>query len=137
MRAEWLFRRLMIARRRPTELQAEHNMRLLTEPIPLLVFAVASAGLFLMFSWPPLLRRFVLTLLCAFIAFRVVRTIAAMLLRPKGGHGPSRRGWSKSNDASAAFWFLRVQLFAGSVPVRLDGGQPDAHASASRSAPAD
>ena len=25
----------------------------------------------------------------------------------------SPRGWSKSNDASAAFWFLRVQLFAG------------------------
>ncbi len=110
--AEWLFRRLMIARRRPTELQAEHNMRLLTEPIPLLVFAVASAGLFLMFSWPPLLRRFVLTLLCAFIAFRVVRTIAFMLLRPKGGHGEPTR-LVEVNDASAAFWFLRVQLFAG------------------------
>ena len=31
-----------IARRRPTELQAERNMRLLTEPIPLLVFAAGE-----------------------------------------------------------------------------------------------
>ena len=30
--AEWLFRRLLVARHGPTELQAERNMRLLTEP---------------------------------------------------------------------------------------------------------
>ena len=110
--AEWLFRRLLVARRRPTELQAERNMRLLTEPIPLLVFALASAGLFLMFSWPPLLRRFVLTFLCAIIAFRVVRAIAAMLLRPDGPAGRPTR-LIEVDDAVARFWFVRVQLFAG------------------------
>ena len=110
--AEWLFRRLLVARQRPTELQAERNMRLLTEPIPLLVFALASVGLFLMFSWPPLLRRFVLTFLCAIIAFRVVRAIAAMLLRPDGPAGRPTR-LIEVDDAVARFWFVRVQLFAG------------------------
>ena len=75
----------------------------------LLTFSVASLGLFLVFDWPPLLRKIVVTLLLATIAFRVVRTVIALFL--KFGRGSS--GTAAANDpeplivmddASARFW---------------------------------
>ena len=114
--AEWLFRRWLgigsAAAAAEGEI-AERPVKLLSEFIPLVVFALASAGLFLMFEWPPLLRLFVLTFLSAVIAFRVVRTVkrraaqAAPILSRFGG-APAAL-----DDRQATFWFIRVQAFAG------------------------
>lgn len=112
--AEWLFRRLLRRVRGGGETpESEQPMRLLSDLIPLAVFTLASAGLFLAFEWPPLLRKVVLTLLLAFILFRFVRAIARLLLGPDGAtlDRPSRL--VDIDDASARFWYLRVQLLAG------------------------
>ena len=92
--AEWLFRRWLGTGSAAAEAEgdtAERPVKLLSEFVPLVVFALASAGLFLMFEWPPLLRLFVLTFLSAVIAFRTVRTVkrrtaqAAPILSRFGG----------------------------------------------------
>ena len=77
---------------------AERPIKLLGEFVPLVVFALASAGFFLMFDWPPLLRLFVLTFLSAVIAFRTVRTVSGVLLRPPGSPSRIRRSacWSST-----------------------------------------
>ncbi len=113
--AEWLLRRLLGRRQAAAAAEteaAERPLRLLSELIPLLGFALASAGLFLVFDWPPLLRRVVLTILLGAILFRLVRTVARLLLAPQG----SAAGGSRLidiDDAGARFWFQRVQLLAG------------------------
>ena len=113
--AEWLFRRLLRrVRGGGGETPAsEQPLRLLSDLIPLVVFALASAGLFLVFEWPPLLRKAVLTLLLAFILFRFVRAIARLLLGPDGTTAERPPRLLEIDDAGARFWFLRVQLLAG------------------------
>ncbi len=115
--AEWLFRRVVLGGRQAAAAQGdgdERPLRLLSEFIPLVVFALASAGLFLLFDWPPLMRLFVLTLLSAVIAFRVVRTVCGLLLRPPGRFpGSSTERLLVLDDRQATFWFSRLQLFAG------------------------
>ncbi|MEQ1953766.1 mechanosensitive ion channel family protein [Mesorhizobium sp. CN2-181] len=112
--AEWLFRRLLRRVRGGGATSAsEQPLRLLSDLIPLAVFTLASAGLFLAFEWPPLLRKVVLTLLLAFVVFRFVRTIARLLLRPDGTASQGQPRLVEIDDAGARFWYLRVQLFAG------------------------
>ncbi|MDQ6432582.1 mechanosensitive ion channel family protein [Mesorhizobium sp. LHD-90] len=112
--AEWLFRRLLRREKseRSVTAAADQPLRLLADLIPLLVFALASAGLFLVFQWPPLLRKAVLTVLLAFIVFRLIRTIAKLLLAPDGATAERPR-MVDQDDAEAGFWFHRVQLLAG------------------------
>jgi hypothetical protein len=76
--AEWLMRRALARVRRP-EVAADPRQAVLSETAALLTFALASIGSFLAFQWPPLLRRIVLTLLLAFIAVRVIRTVVSLL----------------------------------------------------------
>ena len=114
--AEWLFRRWLGIGKAPPAAEGEvanRPVELLSEFIPLVVFALASAGLFLMFEWPPLLRLFVMTFLCAVIAFRVVRTSSGVLLRPPQSYPGSAERLLVLDDRQAAFWFSRLQLFAG------------------------
>ncbi len=92
---------------------AERPIKLLGEFVPLVVFALASAGFFLMFEWPPLLRLFVLTFLSAVIAFRTVRTASGVLLRPPQSYPGSAERVLVLDDRQATFWFSRLQLFAG------------------------
>ena len=113
--AEWLFRRWLGIGSAPAGADgevADRPVKLLSEFIPLVVFALASAGLFLMFEWPPLLRLFVLTFLCAVIAFRSVRTSAAYCSGRPNPSGSAER-LLPLDDRQATFWFTRVQAFAG------------------------
>ena len=106
--AEWLFRRLL-GRARPGDIRegaAEQPLRLLTELVPLGVFTLASAGLFLAFEWPPLLRKVVLTVLAAVILFRLIRTVARFLLAPDGYE---HERLIDTDDVGARFWFSWVQ----------------------------
>lgn len=108
---EWLLRR-RLGRRRAAVETTERPLYLLSELIPLLGFALASAGLFLVFDWPPLLRRVVLTILLATILFRLVLTVARLLLAPEGTTAGGQR-LIDIDDAGARFWFRRVQRLAG------------------------
>ena len=113
--AEWLFRRLLQrVRGAGAEVSdSEQPLRLLSDLVPLLVFAIASASLFLAFEWPPLLRKAVLTYLLAFILFRFVRTVTRLLLAPDGAAPGRPARLLEIDDAGARFWYLRVQLLAG------------------------
>lgn len=129
--AEWLFRRLIfgardqsgwrMARAGPvTSLLASF----LGEAMSLLVFTLASAGVFLAFEWPPLLRQIVLTYLLAFIVFRVFSAIVHVLsgvltddVDIEGNAGtlaaaPSG-GLIRLSDEGTNFWIRRLKLFGG------------------------
>ncbi len=113
--AEWLFRRVIsrAEEAEPQDTTAEPPLNLLADLIPLLVFTLASAGLFLVFDWPPLLRKFVLTYLLAFILFRLVRTLARLVLAPEGSTPRRSARLLQLDDDEARFWYLRVQVLAG------------------------
>jgi moderate conductance mechanosensitive channel len=78
---------------------------------PLVVFAAASIGAFLAFTWPPLLAELVLPMLVALIAWRVIMRVTAILLGTDRKHG--KLSLIPMNEAKAAFWYRRVALFAG------------------------
>ncbi|WP_274630719.1 mechanosensitive ion channel family protein [Arvimicrobium flavum] len=83
-----------------------------TELPSLLVFAIASAGLFLVFEWPPLLRKIVLTLLAAFILFRLVMAVTRVVVAESR---PVADGAEVAHIPAGgdAFWHSRIGLFAG------------------------
>ena len=112
--AEWLIRRALARVRRP-DVAADPGQAVLSETAALLTFALASIGSFLAFEWPPLLRRIVLTLLLAFIAVRVMRTVVSLLFS-FGGASPSDQTTVASaveSDDLRRFWLRRVSLIAG------------------------
>ncbi|UXN63720.1 mechanosensitive ion channel family protein [Phyllobacterium sp. A18/5-2] len=84
---------------------------------PLVVFALASIGAFLAFTWPPLLAMLVLPMLVGLIAWRVITRLTAILLgfhrgqSPAGEHGKMRL--IPMDDVMAGFWYRRVALFTG------------------------
>ena len=112
--AEWLVRRVLARAPKPTEGDGA-GQAMLSEIAALSTFALASVGSFLAFEWPPLLRKIVLTLLLAFIVFRVVRVdrqIAVGLRRRQQARSeqPTRRSRQRS---AFRFWLRRVGLVAG------------------------
>jgi moderate conductance mechanosensitive channel len=112
--AEWLVRRAL-ARARGAITQEDAGQAILSGIAALLTFALASGGSFLAFEWPPLLRRIILTLLLAFIAFRVVRTAAGLLFVFGGTKSDSsdRPTQLFESEASTGFWRWRLSLVAG------------------------
>ncbi|AZO75851.1 MAG: mechanosensitive ion channel [Mesorhizobium sp.] len=78
---------------------------------------MASISSFLVFEWPPLLRRIVLTSLLAFIAVRVVRATVRLLFGLAGtGNRTSDEtptAISVASDIAQRFWLPRVSLIAG------------------------
>ncbi|ATU95786.1 hypothetical protein B5P45_18870 [Phyllobacterium zundukense] len=84
---------------------------------PLVVFALASIGAFLAFTWPPLLAMLVLPMLVALIAWRVITRLTAILLgfhREQSTPGAQNKmRLIPMDDVMAAFWYRRVALFAG------------------------
>ncbi|RWI29534.1 mechanosensitive ion channel family protein [Mesorhizobium sp.] len=112
--AEWAVRRAL-ARTRSAVVQEDAGQAILFETVALLTFALASAGSFLAFGWPPLLRRIILTLLLAFIAFRIVRAAARLLFAFGGATSdPSDKPTPLfESEASTRFWRWRVSLVAG------------------------
>ena len=111
--AEWLVRRVLARAPKPTEGDGA-GQAMLAEIAALSTFALASVGSFLAFEWPPLLRKIVLTLLLAFIVFRVVRSIARFLLAFGGARGGSEQpARVLDSDPASRFWLRRVGLVAG------------------------
>jgi small-conductance mechanosensitive channel len=112
--AEWLFRRAVLKARQGDQTQGS---RILLEVAPLFVFSIASAGFFLAFDWPPLLRKVVLTYLFAFILFRVAVAFGRVLVAPdidadETALKASPRMVPVSN-VEARFWHRRLKLAAG------------------------
>lgn len=117
--AEWLFRRAIAAHRGASGHGEAPGgaFRLLSELVPVVVFSVVSAGVFLIFEWPALLRVIILTYLVAFIVVRTVLAIARAVLAPEqttapdGATGPVRM--IAIDDAGARFWYRRLAIFIG------------------------
>lgn len=125
--AEFIFRRIVgrAHRRNPAQspesgAPARHHViarTLFVAIAPLVVFAMASVGAFLAFTWPPLLSALVLPLLIAVIAWRVIMRITSVILGTADGNlnlgdQPKVR-LIPMDDVTAAFWRRRVALFAG------------------------
>ncbi len=109
--AEYLIRwALSRAQKGTTEPNA--GQAVLSEVAALLTFALASAGTFMAFEWPPLLRRIVLTLLLAVIGFRVVRAAADQLVFARAGALTDKSPPLLESHA-ADFWSFRVSLISG------------------------
>jgi len=128
--AEWLFHR--IARRNrvhatlvhpdgagenPLYAAGRHLFALLA---PLVAFSLASLGLFMAMTWPPLLDALMLPLLLGVIACRFVIRIARMLLLgPDAIDGvQGAPGLAAADRTSGLFWYKRIFwlaciLFAG------------------------
>jgi moderate conductance mechanosensitive channel len=122
--AEWLFKRAMRrVEERSAKLAAIRGaappiaVHLIAEIVPLLVFFLVSAGIFLAFEWPALIHLIILTFLVAFVAARAVITIARILLSPdvvatvEGDQASARL--IPATDVEADFWYRRVTAFVG------------------------
>jgi small-conductance mechanosensitive channel len=78
---------------------------------PVVVFGVASVGLFLSFSWPPLLSRLIVPTLLGLIACRVIIRISKVLLAPyPDASGAPQIRLVPIDDHAARFWFSRVVI---------------------------
>ncbi|CAN7750650.1 MULTISPECIES: mechanosensitive ion channel family protein [unclassified Ensifer] len=111
--AEWLIRRAFAQAHKPGAGE-DAGQQILEEIAALLTFALASVGSFLAFEWPPLLRKIILTLLLAFIVFRVVRAIPKLLFTLGGASAKADQPTAAfESDAAARFWLWRVSLIAG------------------------
>jgi small-conductance mechanosensitive channel len=123
--AEWVFRRTVfgapvnsiLVDSLSTQRRVNLAASLLYEIAPIVVFTIFSAGVFLIVSWPPLLRLLVLTYLVAFIAFRLAAAISRIVLDPPADAGVHEDGASSRlipmDDAEAHFWHRRLTVFAG------------------------
>jgi len=126
--AEWLFHR--IARRsrhhanlahadgtheKPLYAAGRHLFALLA---PLVAFSLASLGLFMAMTWPPLLDAMMLPLLLGVIACRFLIRIARLLLLGPAGGAADATGLAAADHAAGTFWYRRIAwlsciLFAG------------------------
>ncbi|WP_244598381.1 mechanosensitive ion channel family protein [Rhizobium tubonense] len=120
--AEWFFGRILrriYARRLASQQDATpingfHVLghHLFVQIAPLVVFGVASVGLFLTLSWPPLLSRLIVPTLLGLIAGRVIIRISKVLLAPfADASGLPQIRLIPIDDHAARFWFARVVVF--------------------------
>jgi small-conductance mechanosensitive channel len=122
--AEWLFRRALRGVRGEGQslgsarTEAPNQaIRIVSEVISLAVFSIVSVGLFLVFDWPLLLRKMVLTYLFAFILVRIAIAIGRVLLSPDEDADHAAPGSPLRlvpiTNARARFWHQRIKLAAG------------------------
>jgi len=122
--AEWIFRRAMASARgraisRPVAAASQRiqmtGMRLAFGLAHVAIFALGSIGAFLIFEWPPLLRRIVLAYLLAALLLRFALLAGRILLSPHpvGGHDPEAIRIMPMSDERARFWYRRMMLFVG------------------------
>jgi small-conductance mechanosensitive channel len=80
----------------------------------MLAFIVGSAGFFLIFEWPPLLKEIVLGFLTAGIAARIVAMFGRLILMPPslGLKGMAHVRLPQMSDARAQHWYRYNWLFA-------------------------
>ncbi len=79
------------------------------------IFALGSIGAFLVFDWPPLLRRIVLAYLVAALLLRLALLVSRILLSPQavGHHDPEALRVIPMDTPAAWFWHRRLVLFVG------------------------
>jgi moderate conductance mechanosensitive channel len=115
---EWLFSwatarlRSRIESARPATVAERIRLvlsRFLLELVRLLCFAGGSIGAFLIFTWPPQLRRLVLGYLLAFLMLRVTLALCHFLFAP--AHADLRV--APVNDSAASFWQRWIAAFVG------------------------
>ncbi|OBZ94746.1 hypothetical protein ADU59_16190 [Pararhizobium polonicum] len=122
--AEWLFHRIASrsrmhaalaqtdgARQNPLHSAGRHLFAVLA---PLVAFSLASLGLFMAMTWPPLLDAIMLPLLLGVIACRfVIRIARLVLIGPRTGKDvAATAGLVPIDRASAVFWYKRIFWFA-------------------------
>jgi moderate conductance mechanosensitive channel len=122
--AEWLFHRIASRSRahaaltlddgagvKPLYRAGHHVFAVLA---PLVAFSLASLGLFMAMTWPPLLDAIMLPLLLGAIACRFVIRIARLLLvGPPSAEGlEAAPGVAAVGPVSGAFWYKRIVWFA-------------------------
>jgi hypothetical protein len=77
------------------------------------VFAAGSIGAFLALDWPPVLKSIVLAYLLAALASRVTLLVSRLLLEPRvRSEDAARYRLLPVPDKAAAFWHLRIGVFA-------------------------
>jgi len=121
--AEWIFgriaRRLQAGRAAASAQTAANGFqalgrRIFAEFAPLVVFSVASIGLFLSFTWPELLSRLIVPTLLAVIAGRFfTRVLRVLLTAYPDASGEEGMRLIPVGDADAHFWRSRIALFFG------------------------
>ncbi|MCV3242156.1 mechanosensitive ion channel family protein [Mesorhizobium sp. ZC-5] len=119
--AEWLFKRVVSSGSRSAPGRADAIVaapestasRALAELVPLVVFFIVCAGVFLAFEWPALVRVIVMTYLVAFVAARLVAAIARILLFPGAERANAERvpALLPMGETEAGFWYRRVVVF--------------------------
>jgi small-conductance mechanosensitive channel len=89
--------------------------RILFASLMIAAFVIGSAGMFLLFDWPPLLREIVLAFLSAAIAVRVVLMLCRVAWVPPflGLPGAARYRLVAMSDARATHWYRWVGLCLG------------------------
>lgn len=122
--AEWLFHRIASRSRlhaalahpdgageNPLHSAGRHLFALLA---PLIAFSLASLGLFMALTWPPLLDALMLPLLLGVIACRfVIRIARVLLVGPASSKGiPATSGLVPLDQASGIFWYHRIFWFS-------------------------
>lgn len=112
--SEWLTRRAL-EWLQTTSAGDDPVRTFLSDAIALLTFSVASVGLLLAVEWPPLLRKVLMILLLAFVAFRFVHRIARLLLAFSDGGKDStdQLPAASEGDGEERFWLWRIDLIAG------------------------
>ena len=122
--AEWLFHR--IARRSRQHAALLHpegvveslyhrvGRHLFAVLAPQIAFGLASLGLFMAFTWPPLLEALMLPLLLGVFVCRFVIRITRVLLLgwPGERDGPEDRGLIPLGRAAGLFWSKRIIWFS-------------------------
>ncbi|MGF9761292.1 mechanosensitive ion channel family protein [Microvirga sp. 0TCS3.31] len=122
--AEWIFRRATASTRgrivsHPATTANERlhvtGMRLAFGLAHFVIFALGSIGAFLVFDWPPLLRRIVLAYLVAALLLRLALLVSRILLSPRavGQHDPDILRVIPMADRAARFWQRHIVLFVG------------------------
>lgn len=122
--AEWVFRRLTASAGErivsgPAGAARERvrmvGWRLLFGLAHVAIFGIGSVGAFLIFDWPPLLRRIVLAYLFAALLLRFALLGCRILLSPQavGRHDPEVLRVVPMNNSAARFWYRRLALFIG------------------------
>ncbi len=98
----------------PTPVRSIHTLgrHLFGELAPLVIFAIASVGMFLMVTWPPLLLDLIVPTLLGLIAARLVIRLCRVVLVPSTASAAvTRLRLIPMDDAAAQFWFSRVVVF--------------------------
>jgi small-conductance mechanosensitive channel len=118
--AEWLFHRIASRSRVHSALEVSESMlhrtghHLFAVLAPLVAFSLASLGLFMALTWPPLLEAIMLPLLLGVIACRFVTRIARLLLvgPPSAKRLEAARSLLSIHAASGVFWYKRIFWFS-------------------------